>query len=90
MVEVGATMLALWARYQVLGDGAPRKSPQRATAGLLAGPGRPAASRSASHASRSRLSLTERHHRLPGRADSGGQSTPRLTCHRMKAISARR
>src|SRR5215472_10426967 len=85
-----ATMLALWARYQVLAEGALRKPAQRATAGLLASPGLPAASRSASHASRSRLSLTERHHRLPGRADSGGTSTPRLTCHRMNASSARR
>jgi len=67
-------MLALWARYQLLGDGALTNSTQRVTAGLLADPGLPVTSRSASYASRSKLSLTERHHWLPGRADSGGAS----------------
>ena len=36
------------------------------------------------HASRSRVSFTERHHPLPAGADSGGASPPRLTCHRMR------
>ena len=83
-------MLALWARYQATALGRRRKPDQYETDGRLAGPGRPASSRSASHVSRSRPSLTERHHSLPGWAASGGASRPRRTCHCMKAISARR
>jgi hypothetical protein len=82
--------LELWARYQALAEGLRRKSAQRDTDGLLADPGLPATRRSASQASRSRPSLTWRHHSLPGWPESGDASTPRLTCHRMKASSARR
>ena len=85
-----ATMLALWARYQVTALGRWRKPDQRETDGRLTGPGLPASSRSASHASRSRPSLTARHHWLPGRGASGAASRPRRSCHRMKASSARR
>ena len=88
-----ATILALWARYQATALGRSRKPDQRETDGRLAGPGRdpdPASNWSASHASRSRPSLTARHHSLPGRGASGAASRPRRTCHRMKAISARR
>ena len=83
-------MLALWARYHVCGVGRCRKVSQTPTLRLLARPGAPLNSRSASTVSRSSDPFTARHHGLPGWAPSSGDSTPHRICHRMKATSARR
>ena len=83
-------MLALWARYHACGVGPRRKVSQSPTLLVLASPGAPLNSRSASTVSRSSDSFTARHQGLPGWVPSSGDSTPHRICHRMKAISARR
>ena len=84
------TMLALWARYQASGDGRRRKVTQCRTPVVLGTSGSPSHISTASAASRSSDSFTDRHHGLPGAGAVGGESTPRRSCQRMKAISARR
>ena len=85
-----ATTLALCAPYHDCADGALKKLIQRATLGRDGCPTPRWMSSFASRVSRSRFSLTARHHGLPGRPSCSGLSTPRASCHRMNATTARR
>ena len=83
-------MLALCARYQLRPVGLALNASQSRTAGEEGSPASPPSSATASHPSRSRRSLTARHHALPGGDASSGLSTPRRACQRMNDIAARR
>ena len=84
------TTLALWARYHDRADGARKKSTQCCTPGRDGSPSSRSTRSFASRVSRSRSSLTARHHGLPGASESNALSTPRSCCHRMNATTARR
>ena len=83
-------MLALWARYQVRAVGSATKDIQSSTVRDDGVPPNPALRATASQPSRSSRSFTARHHGLPGGVASSGANTPRLSCHRMNEIAARR
>lgn len=83
-------MEVLCARYQLRAVGCSMKSRVAATPGVRGRPERPKASADASHTSRSRASFNARHQGLPGVGADTGFSSPRRSCHRMKAEAARR
>ena len=65
-VRYPPTTLALWARYHDRADGARKKSTQCCTLGRDGSPSSRSTRSFASNVSRSRSSLTARHHGLPG------------------------
>ena len=85
-----ATMLALCARYQLRPVGLAPNSSQSRTARDDGSPATPPRRATVSQPSRSRRSLTARHHTLPGGDASSGLSTPRRDCQRMNDNAARR
>ncbi len=83
-------MLAVWARYQVRAVGSATKDIHSSTVGEDGSPPSPPLRATASQPSQSSRSFTPRHHGLPGGVASIGASTPRLSCHRMNDMAARR
>ena len=83
------TIVTLWARYHVRGEGWRAKPTDGSTLGDDAGPGWPRRRERASQVSRSSRSFTALHHGLPGRSWSSGLRRPRRSCHPMNASAAR-